>query len=475
VGKLSMEQIVPDRGSQRVVIASVWPTLALLISAPAVADAPCPPQIVAVDGGTVISDSKVCPAPATESDTPDYQDPLASCSGLTGRRVVPVASATALQQAMTNASCGDTIQLAPGSYNATLSISKSCGMTAPVIIQGAANFQSTINAQVTVTGQSTILKGINFSGQNTRVTLSGKNNKVLGNKFRDWLAFAALSPMTGSQGEIAYNEFSQPHPWLANEASDYPLRMGIRTNEKDASSFHFGAWVHHNYFHDFPAKPNPAVYSSGQADAIEVCVTPTRADTIGMKTGWYIERNLVQRHLQGHGIIDLKCGGSVVRYNTVIDSPGGRIDQRGGSYSTIEGNWLENSGGMTIRGGYHRILGNYTRGGIGITLAAGNTDWNVPTATGADSPRAVDVLVAGNDSDSLTIGKAYSAADDFPVLNTIVQAHVGAKPELESQSNTKVSATTAVRLSTASRLTSNEVGPAAMNQAPASYLACRNP
>lgn len=455
--------------------AALRPLIAtLLISATAAAESPCPPQISAGDGVTVIGGAQSCPVDATHlSSTPDYQDPLSSCSGLAARRVVSVATATALQQAMNSASCGDTIQLAAGTYDAALSINKSCPATNPIIVQGAANFASTISNTFTIDGTRNIVTRLQFSGPNSNARLGGNNNKLLANRFTDWRPIAVI-PVTGDKGEIAYNEFYVPHPWLASETGTYPLRMGIRTAEKDQSNFHFDAWIHHNYFHDFPKKPNSSDYSSGQSDAIEVCQT-NRSWTYSTPSGWYIEQNLIERHMQGHGIVDLKCSGVVVRHNTVLDSPDGRIDIRFGVGSTIESNWQENSGGTVVNGGNHRVIGNYMRGGGGITLLSGNQEYD-SGAAGAGHNRAYNVLVAGNDTNALIIGKAYnSEMRAFQALNNTIEAHSNSTPVLDVQQNTTIKPTTNVSFAPAFKLNTGIVGPSAMSQASASYLECRAP
>ena len=172
-------------GRGQVIVASVSLVLTWLVSAPAVAQDPCPPQVISVDGGTVISNSEECPStlppPISQSDTPDYQDPLATCSGLQSRRVISVATATALQQAMNNASCGDTIQLAAGTYGSDFTLSKSCPANNPVIVKGAANFASVATGQWMMTGARSIVTGIQW--HDGRVRCRGNNNKVIGNRF----------------------------------------------------------------------------------------------------------------------------------------------------------------------------------------------------------------------------------------------------------------------------------------------------
>ena len=450
--------------------ASSMLVLALTFSQLAVAQVPCPPTIS--DSGDSGSADQNCSTISKQSDTPDYQDPLAACSGLQARRVISVATATAFRDAVNRASCGDTIQLAPGKYGTSVAIDKSCPVNAPVIIQGAPNFASDVTSSLTINGSRTIVAGINFSGPNVQVRLGGTNNKVIANRFSDWRNIA-ITLAAGKQGEIAYNELFDPHPWLASEADSYPLRIGIRSSEKDSSDFHFGAWIHHNYFHDFPAKPNPDNYDSGQSDAIEVCQT-NREWTYSKPAGWYIERNLITRHMQGSGIVDIKCSGVFVLGNTVTESPSGRIDIRAGVGSTLESNWQEGSGGSTIHGGNHRVVGNYMRGGGGIQVISGDQPWNSGTSGGHN--QGYRVLVTGNDTDSLVVGLTYEAAmEAYPATGTIIEGHKGPNPVLRFERETTIRTSTSARFSPASKLGSGDVGPSALGQASPAYLQCRRP
>ena len=77
----------------------------------------------------------------------------------------------------------------------------------------------------------------------------------------------------------------------------------------------------------------------------------------------------------------MKCaGGTTVRFNTIVDSPGGRIDFRNGYGGKMIANWIENAGGIAIFGGGHEIAGNVLAGasrpqlylGAGDVAPAGN-------------------------------------------------------------------------------------------------------
>jgi hypothetical protein len=162
-----------------------------------------------------------------------------------------------------------------------------------------------------------------------------------------------------------------------------------------------------------------------------------------------------------------------VRHNTVIDSPGGRIDIRAGIGSTLESNWQED-GGSDVHGGNHRVIGNYMRGGSGINLMSGDHDWNYGASSSHN--RAYNVFVAGNDTNALIVGKSfYAAMEAYPALDNIIEAHSGSTPTLKVEQDTAINAATNVSFSPPFKLMTSEVGPTAISQASAAYLQCRRP
>jgi hypothetical protein len=81
------------------------------------------------------------PAPVSNSDTPDYPDPLIGVTLQGGRTTVNVTPAT-LQNALNNAVAGQTIQLDADNYTAAYVINKTAPANNPIIIKGADNFTS---------------------------------------------------------------------------------------------------------------------------------------------------------------------------------------------------------------------------------------------------------------------------------------------------------------------------------------------
>jgi hypothetical protein len=384
------------------------------------------------------------------------------------KRTVSVGSATALQSALTNAKPGDHIVLEAGAYGKSggFSLSASGTAAAPIVVKSASPLAAKLTSELRVTGSRACVVRLKFDAPGAVVRVGGTDNKVVGNRFRGWKGIA-IGVTDGARVEIAYNELSDPLPWQDEELDGHPHRNGVRTIHDGVADFHFDGRIHHNYFHDFPTKPVPSDYDSGQSDAIEICETRTPGlDSGDYLAGWVLEYNLIERHLQGHGVVDIKCGGVTVRFNTLLSSPGGRIDIRNGPYSTIAGNWIENSGGMEIYSGYHDVLGNrLINTGSGITLATASVEWNssAKTAPNGAQPRqrSRDVLLAGNDSNKLVIGKSYG--DKYPLQpqNTVIEAHKGPVQKL-SQKNTVQKDKTSVVVPVAVKLKPANVGPSAL-------------
>jgi hypothetical protein len=158
-------------------------------------------------------------------------------------------------------------------------------------------------------------------------------------------------------------------------------------------------------------------------------------------------------------------GGIVYRYNTMVDTNNCRADIRTGSLyaTTMESNYHDNSGCMTIHGYQNRIIGNYCRGGSGILIKAGNAPCNQPTAPGNSHVQACDGEVEI---------ESGANQEDLPAIDTRVEAHTGAI-HLHLQTGYKNFPTTTVKFKAPVRLKPSDVGPGAIGSAPAAYKAAR--
>ena len=442
--------------------------LTSLISASATAQAPCPPQ-VSVDGAPVINGSGACPAasPKLQSDTPDYQDPMASCSGLQSRRVVSVSNITALQQAVKDASCGDTIQLAGGTYDSDLALSKSCSADDPVIVEGAANFASVATGRWTMTGARNIIAGVQFSGSSSGVNCRGNNNKVIGNRFSGTSANAVQLQGQSSADvacEVAYNEFYSPADFCSGDGE---FRQAIKMNtgsSGESQTAQRDVWIHHNYIHDWPGGCN-------QSDAIEIGESGKYDWVPTLALGLYLEDNLMENLAQsGEAAVDMKIGGNVIRGNTLRNVTNMRIQGRFGYGSIWESNWID-GGALRVTNQNNIVVCNRVRG-QNIRIGAGNQPL---TELGNGYAPAVNTLVAKNDG-PLLVGHQYSSDFVLPATDTTIEEHTGSISfGLDTGTVNKSASPSGYFCPAAVELSPSQVGPAAISRAPASYLRCRRP
>jgi len=419
------------------------------------------------------------PPPVTgDSDTAPYVDPVAGVILLGGRTTVIALNDAQLAAAIAAAVPGRTIQLGAGAFNNNYSIAHNFPANNPLIIKGAGGFGSVLNGNLTFGGARNIVTGIDLSGANVRIVIGGINNKVIGCRVHGWGSVTTKSAVActmaaGTFGEFAYNEIYSPGPWMPTTTTDQ-LRIGIRTAEgNSANNFHYDAWVHHCYFHDFPTKPIPGNYGSGQSDAIEVGQNAQNAFMHGIIAGWYIEYCLVSAHLGNDAIVDYKVGGITTRYCTWSGNPGGRWDQRAGQQSVFESNWMDTSGGADVHGPLHRYIGNNVSP---INILAGNVDCNAVAPQVTHHRRACQAFVSGN-SGVLNVGKAYAGFAQLPALNTAVEDHTppGSVNLMANQTGTidNRNQASSVNFIAPVKLTPANVGPAAITNATAAYKAAR--
>jgi hypothetical protein len=447
---------------------------ALVFALPAQSAEPCPPIGIDAEGGSVVSAGTSCPGPTEgSSETRNYRDPVSGVKLLIGRTTINVSNSSQLASALGAATCGQTIQLAPGSYSGSFRLSASCPANNPVIVRGAEGFASVVNGEFYLQGSRNILTGIFLSGSSAGVSLGGENNKFVGNKITGWGGQCTRNAVSvqqyASYAEIAYNEIYRPGAW--SSSCDFQLRMGIRTSDNTEADFPYDGWVHHNYLHDFPQKPVPNDYRSGQDDAIEIGQTQGGRMPL-VNSRWYIERNRIENHAQGHGTVDLKVGGVVYRHNTFMNTPG-RVDSRGSTLfgSIIESNYHRNSGGSTIHGKDHKIVCNDFNSVI--VLKAGDVACDAVNPGQNKHAHVCDVLVSGNRA-SLNIGKVDSSDETLAASNTTVRAHVGGITlGLQSGMIDQRTSAPSYQCSPATETTTNMVGPNALSSASADYKDAR--
>jgi hypothetical protein len=184
--------------------------------------------------------------------------------------------------------------------------------------------------------------------------------------------------------------------------------------------------------------------------------------------GWYIEDNLfTNMQDDGEAILDMKLGGSVIRRNTVSNSTNVSIQARQGTFNIWESNYLEN-GNIKIHGRGHKVVCN--RGPIKII--SGENEWNTLSN---NHPRSYETLVADNNG-SLVVGYVPNKDYTWPAFATTIEKHNGSISfDLHTDTVDRSGDPSSYACPAAAKLSPRQVGPAAMSQASASYLACRRP
>jgi hypothetical protein len=422
----------------------------------------------------------------TVSDIPPFADErMAGVTLEGGRTTVDVDTSAEWQTAMNSAACKTTIQLAPGTYDGNKSITKVCSAAQAIIIKGAANHTSVYqrNASTggtfTFEGQHNIIDGLKV-GTGAIIMAGGTGNRILRHEQTGWGIPSAIRIMPGDGLEIAYCYMHEPGAYTWSSGQPAEFRMGIKmyTPGGLVSSLHKNVWIHHCHFDDFPERPGGnGNFNSGSSDAIEACVanyswTPNEQGDLN----WHIEDNLFTDHKQGDQVIDLKCGGNVLRRNTIKDGPANRVDFRLGSRNRADSNYFAVAG-FGVRGAFHRLACNYVRGSQsarGIQINAGNLDAQ-DTSDINGNPRAEDVLVAENDADKLSVGFVVSTnpVSSLQAQRTQIEDHTGTITDLGTDTNEEM--TSDVNCESPVELDDTDVGPDKFDDAPAAYKAAREP
>jgi hypothetical protein len=169
----------------------------------------------------------------------------------------------------------------------------------------------------------------------------------------------------------------------------------------------------------------------------------------------------------GEAILDMKLGGSVIRRNTVSNSTNVSIQARQGTFNIWESNYLEN-GNIKIHGRGHKVVCN-----VGpIKVISGEDEWNVLANF---HPRSYETFVAKNVG-SLVVGYVPNKDYTWPAFATTIEEHRGSiEFDLHDDTVDNSGRPSSYACPAAVKLSASQVGPAAMDKAPASYLACRRP
>ena len=281
---------------------------------------------------------------------------LALCNASSGN-IRNVSSAAQLSSALSNASPGDLIIVAGGSYAGNFTLSRSGTASNPIVIKGAsASNRPRITGRIVLSGDYGVVEGFEFTG-NAGVTITGDHNRATRNYSHHYTSGGVfLVQGSGSNNRIDHNEIAD----LTDPSKEgiYGIRVSVGKAEADADRHPKNNRIDHNYLHDL-------LYVGGNGRE------PILTGVISyVSHGTLIDHNLLVR-AGSDEIIGVK--GSDVRIigNTIID--GGQIyaSNRLGSRNLWKNNWFENAQ-LRVYGKGNQLIGNNLSQGGGIHLLRGD-------------------------------------------------------------------------------------------------------
>jgi len=356
-----------------------------------------------------------------------------------------VNSLSALEDAASSASAGDTICLENGTYvgDFELSLSNIGTAEAPVTIAAENPGQVIITGgegSINISGEYIVFQGFVFregnafslqfdrSSRNCRVTeisvIDMDQNDPYGSS--KWIEIDGINPRVD-------------HSWFSGKTTRGALMlMGRWAEVFDAASIppEF-AQIDHNYFGDRAPAFGKAYAGSGDNEYEGVRLGLSFSHHLPSYST--LEYNYFGR-VQGEAeVISNKAAGNIIRYNTVRDSNGSIVTRHGGGVTfdanVVIGDDNPFSGGIRIVDGEHIVTNNYVEGARYL-----NSNWNggIILTTGNSSgdgdngyQNVENVLVAHNtivDSvNSLNVsgGRENTLPSEVYFVNNIIDNAVG--------------------------------------------------
>lgn len=323
-----------------------------------------------------------------------------------------VSTAAQLQAALNTAGPGDQIILANGTYGGTFTYNKNGTATNPIVIRGSggAVFTGVFN----LGGSYAVLAGVKFQGG--RATMNGHHNRITRTLFTN-PATPAIEMKTGGHAynRIDHNEF--------RSFRGYAVEIGA---QRDASK-HQGHRIDHNYIFD---------HTVGGSEEVMRMLTDAYRDS-------YLtyEYNLFDKVLQGERhqaeLISVKTARTILRGNTVINSPNTALTFRETNRTLAEGNYLQDGATIRVMGDDNIIRNNFVGSGGSIELRAGDGNMDTPSAPGCPKSGLVPLLpgcktvhaaarraIVENNTAAIKLGINYSD-DNIPAANNVLRNNTG--------------------------------------------------
>lgn len=296
-----------------------------------------------------------------------------------------VTSLSALQTAINNASPGDVITLANGTYTAStdITISKQGTASAPITIQaqtiGGATIGGTAGFNVISPAKYIIIKGFRFTHSASNATMAS------GTSFCRWTRNFFDTPGSGEYLQINGNDHEIDYNTFQNKEDPGKFITVRGTGSGSSSQIAERLKIHHNYF---------KTHLPGGGNGNETIQFGLSGYSLSNSNST-IEYNLFEDCNGENEGISVKASMLTIRYNTFRNNPA-QFTLRHGNKSQIYGNYFINTPGLRIFGDDHKVFSNHFEN-CSIALDIGNGDGEVADGAPLTSHDRPDrVLIAFN-------------------------------------------------------------------------------
>jgi hypothetical protein len=277
----------------------------------------------------------VVPAPAPAPDP--APSPAGDCSDYNYTQLVPVSTASQLSTALANADPGDLIQLAPGTYSGSWTVSRSGTSTNPIMLCGP---RTAVLNGGSLTNGGAVLKFIGTSSAHVQYWVAKgftvTNRQVgVGGSYASWITVDSVQVYNVGEAAIAFQQFSTHNTWIRNYIHDTG-----KTTAQYGEGFYIGSynlrWVN--------GQPDRTDYNTISDNIIgpnigSELIQIDEGTTGNVLTGNHLDR--AGRGYAGSGASIFIIGNEVVASGNVITNVSGT--DNGVYVETILSGWGENN------------------------------------------------------------------------------------------------------------------------------------
>jgi hypothetical protein len=347
-----------------------------------------------------------------------------------------VSSSSDLRDALSSASPGDHIVVAPGTYSGNFNLRRDGSASNPIVVKAASSSnRPRLAGRFLLEGDYGVLEGFDFTGSG-RIEVTGSFNRATRNLVEDFSQTAIYIKEGAVANRVDHNEIGNMRK--VGSSGVYGIRINIAGGTKDNR-------IDHNYLHDFP--------DQGRNGHEPIRLGIYHPDRLSRTL---IDHNLLVRTLSDGETIGIKGSVNRIVNNTVVD--GRYASNRQGGWNLWKNNWFENTdlriygkgnqiiGNHLVNGAIHLLKGSITQGEIDDALRRGRSPAD-------NEPVAENTLVVGNSGGWIYVGAKYR--ESTMPNGTRLEAN---SSEVVKKTKADETAQSSIDYGTVRKLTTSDVG-----------------